>query len=256
MVKVAFFDVDGTLLSHKTKSVPQSARDAIAKLQEAGIPCVVATGRHLREMKKLPVGDIPFDAYITLNGQLILNERQEPVYGVPLSGQGKEILVRMYSQKELPALLVQEDRNCLNFVDERVITVHEAISTEIPPLAEYDGRDIYQVCVYLPKGEEEPLAELEGHCVMTRWGFGGLDIIAKGGGKVVGIRWYLEQAGIDASEVIAFGDAENDLEMLRFAGIGVAMGNASAEVKQAADYVTTDIDDDGIANALKHFGMI
>lgn len=256
MIKAAFFDVDGTLVSHKTKSVPPSAREAIAKLQRSGIKCIVATGRHLREMKKLPVGDIPFDGYITLNGQLILNEKQETIYGVPLSGKGKEILMRMYSQKELPALLVQETRNCLNFVDERVTAVHAAISTEIPALAEYDGEDVYQVCVYLTKENEEPLEELEGLCVMTRWGFGGLDIIAKGGGKMTGIRWYLEQEGIDPSETIAFGDAENDMEMLRLAGIGVAMGNADEKVKASADYVTTDIDDDGIANALKHFGLI
>ena len=57
MIKVAFFDVDGTLLSHKTKSVPQSTRRAIEKLKSAGIRCVVATGRQISEMEKLPVAD-------------------------------------------------------------------------------------------------------------------------------------------------------------------------------------------------------
>ena len=55
---------------------------------------------------------------------------------------------------------------------------------------------------------------------------------------------------------MTLGDSENDLSMLRFAGAGVAMGNAKEEVKQAADYVTASIDDDGIAKALKHFGII
>ena len=91
---------------------------------------------------------------------------------------------------------------------------------------------------------------------MTRWNFGGLDIIAPGGGKVTGIRKYLDRCGLQPEEIIAFGDGENDLDMLRFAGIGVAMGNAEVAVKEAADFVTADIDDDGIAKALRHFGLI
>ena len=62
--------------------------------------------------------------------------------------------------------------------------------------------------------------------------------------------------GITEQEIIAFGDAENDLEMLQYAGIGVAMGNANEELKMIADYVTTDVDDDGIWNACKHFELI
>ena len=65
MIKAAFFDVDGTLVSHRTKSVPQSARDAVAKLQAQGIKCIVATGRQIGQFRKLPAGDIPFDGYIT-----------------------------------------------------------------------------------------------------------------------------------------------------------------------------------------------
>ena len=57
-------------------------------------------------------------------------------------------------------------------------------------------------------------------------------------------------------EIIAFGDGENDIGMLQLAGIGVAMGNAEEVVKQNADYITADIDDDGIEKALRHFGLI
>ena len=55
---------------------------------------------------------------------------------------------------------------------------------------------------------------------------------------------------------MAFGDGENDIDMLKFAGIGVAMGNSSDIVKAAADYVTDTIDNDGIEKALRHFGLI
>ncbi|MFR9190031.1 MAG: HAD hydrolase family protein [Anaerotruncus massiliensis (ex Togo et al. 2019)] len=66
----------------------------------------------------------------------------------------------------------------------------------------------------------------------------------------------LAHFGIPASDTMAFGDGGNDIEMLRFAGVGVAMGNAGEEVRQAADYVTDDDDHDGIQNALRRFGVI
>jgi hydroxymethylpyrimidine pyrophosphatase-like HAD family hydrolase len=61
---------------------------------------------------------------------------------------------------------------------------------------------------------------------------------------------------ISTDEIMAFGDAANDISMLEYANIGIAMGNASDEVKKHADFVTTDIDDDGIYNALKYFQII
>ena len=66
----------------------------------------------------------------------------------------------------------------------------------------------------------------------------------------------MEYFGIAPEEIIAFGDGGNDIEMLRYAGIGVAMGNAADEVKQIADYVTTGVDNNGIAQALQHFNLI
>lgn len=256
MIRAAFFDVDGTLLSHKTGGVPKSARAALEKLQAGGIHCVVATGRQLGEMEKLPVRDISFDGYITLNGQLILDRDKQVLSGTPITGQAKETLLKLYEERTLPILLVEQERVSLNFVDERVLAAQKAISSAVPPVGEYGGGEIYQACAYLSGGEEAVLAELAEQCTITRWNESGVDIIARGGGKVAGIRRYLQENGISREETIAFGDGENDLEMLRFAGIGVAMGNAAESVKQAADYVTSDIDEDGIVRALENFGLI
>ena len=256
MIKAAFFDLDGTLLSHRTKGVPQSTLLALEKLRSAGVLCVLATGRQIQEIGKLPVSDLRFDSCITLNGQLILDDCGQVVYDVPITGKAREYLLKLFSEHTIPILMVQKENAYLNFVDSRVEFVQRAISSAIPPLGEYREGEIYQACAYLGPGDEAVLAPIQGECVMTRWAVGGLDIIAKGGGKVSGIRRYLQETGIRPEETIAFGDGENDIGMLSFAGIGVAMGNAEPEVKAAADYVTADIDDDGIYKALQHLQLL
>ena len=83
----------------------------------------------------------------------------------------------------------------------------------------------------------------------VRWHPAFTDLIPADGGKAVGMQVMLEHFGWTKDNAIAFGDGGNDVDMLRFAGIGVAMGNATDEPKAAADYVTDSVDDAGIANA-------
>lgn len=256
MIKAAFFDVDGTLLSHKTKQVSQSTRAAIAALRGKGIKCIVATGRQISEMEKLPVEGMVFDGYLTLNGQLWLDGSKNMVHGTPIKGRVLDFLLEKFRDHSAPIMLVEKDRVYVNFVSDHVRAVQAAISSPLPPIGSYSGEDIYQVCIYLCREEEAQLEPIAQDCVITRWAKGGVDVVAKGGGKVTGIRRYLQEQGIGREEIIAFGDGENDTEMLSFAGIGVAMGNAEEKVKQAADYVTDDVDADGIAKALRHFGLI
>jgi hydroxymethylpyrimidine pyrophosphatase-like HAD family hydrolase len=66
----------------------------------------------------------------------------------------------------------------------------------------------------------------------------------------------MDHYGFRLNETMAFGDGQNDIDMIRFVGTGISMGNGIDALKKAADYVTTDIDDDGIANGLRHFGLI
>ena len=256
MIKAAFFDIDGTLLSHKTKQIPPSVRDALQALKQEGIRCVVATGRMLREMDRLPMGDVTFDAYITMNGQRTLDANRQHLDSMPLEGAAKENALELFRKQEIPVILVEEDRLYLNFENQRVRDVQNAISSKLPPIGTYEGAPLYQACVYVTREEEGLLSQVADMCEISRWHPGGVDMIAKGGGKRTAILRYLEKNGILPEEIIAFGDGENDIGMLQLAGIGVAMGNAEEVVKQNADYITADIDDDGIEKALRHFGLI
>ena len=94
------------------------------------------------------------------------------------------------------------------------------------------------------------------HIYPTSAGGNIYDIIPKEGGKEVGIAAAADYYGITREEVIVFGDGDNDCSMLRWAGTGVAMGNATPAAKAAAGYITAPVDQDGILIALRHFGVL
>ena len=256
MIKAIFFDADGTLISHKQNAVPASARAALAALQQRGIRCILATGRHITEVDVLPVSDITFDGYVTVNGQLCLDEQRHPLSDSPIAEEAMPTILRHFREKKVPIMLKEQDRLYINCVTDRLRATQADISTAVPPVDEHSGKPIYQAVYYIPKEEEDMLEELRPLCFMTRWHKNGIDLIEKDGGKVRGIREYLDRSGIRIEETMAFGDGHNDIDMLRFVGIGVAMGNAGDDVKAEADYVTASVDEDGIALALRHFNLI
>ena len=152
---------------------------------------------------------------------------------------------------------MEKDRIYINYIDEKVEHAQKAISSELPDLGQYHpGERVYLVNVFSDREEAYKVLEEMPHCKLTWWTKYGTDIIAKSGGKVMGIKQMLEFHGIRPEEIIAFGDGENDTEMLEFAGIGVAMGNSEDYVKERADYVTDDVDAGGILHALQHFGIL
>ena len=110
--------------------------------------------------------------------------------------------------------------------------------------------------LYADENEQEKFLSVMPHCVYTRWHPQGIDILPRGNGKADGIQTTLDHYGLEREEVIAFGDGDNDLSMLKLAGTAVAMGNAVEHVKAAADYVTDTVENDGICQALRHFGLL
>ena len=255
-IKVIFFDIDGTLLSHKTGKVPESAVDAIGKVQKKGIKIVVATGRDIVEMKKLPLDGIHFNGYLTLNGNICLDENEKMFAGNAIDPGEVEVLVSIFKAGRIPFVLIGEEKRYINYVDDVVIRTQEATHGTIPDIGEYQGEKIYQCIAFVDRTTREKLEKLLDHCHITSWNDTGIDIIARTGGKAAGIQKFLDKEGILRSQIMAFGDGENDRTMLKYAGTGIALGNGSPLLKKDADYITDDIDEDGVRNALIHFGLL
>lgn len=258
MLKAAFFDIDGTLLSHKTNSVPASAVRALQLLREKGVLTFLATGRHLPELRKLrALEGLEFDGIIALNGQYCLNDR-EVIYRCPIDPGDVATLLDFLKREPHPCILVEEDRMYINFHNDHVARVQAAIHSELPELGDLDrgySVPIYQMILYMREDLLDTLPPMP-NIRLTRWNMGGADLIPRSGGKSAGIAKVLQYYGIPREDTIAFGDGENDVDMFSAVGIAVAMGNACRAAKEAAHYVTDRINEDGIWNALVHFGVL
>ena len=123
------------------------------------------------------------------------------------------------------------------------------------PLQELLGQDVLQLTAFFDADYEKQMMPRLPHCVSGRWHPEFTDITSSEADKGKGIQAIARHMGFDPSRTIAFGDGGNDLSMILQAGIGVAMGNATPELKQHADYITSSVDEDGILNALQHFNL-
>ena len=258
MFKAAFFDIDGTLYSHRTHSVLPSTLEALDRLRRNGVLIFLATGRSKAVMEDLPpLRAVPWDGAITLNGAYCYNHDTR-IHHDPIPREDIVALLAHLEKNPIPCAFIEEDRTYINFHNQRVCDVHEAIHTPMLPLGDLQRglhHPVYQILVYLT--EQDPTSRLPmPHTRFARWFTGGVDGFSATAGKAAGIVKILEYYGISREEAIAFGDAENDLDMFRAVGTSVAMGNAAPDIQAAADYVTADVDDNGIYQALTHLGLI
>ena len=250
MQKLVLFDVDGTLLPEGQRRPPESTLAALSRLREQGIGVALCTGRHVTELDMLDFEGIPFDGYVLLNGQLVLDGQRRTLASHPIEGEAKRELVGLFRRKDVPVVLVEAERMYFNFVNEHVRRVQGDISTQVHPVADYDGADILMASVYTDGSVKLPGLKC------GRWHEWAIDVYPPTGGKASGMAELIRHFGVAREDTVGFGDAENDIDMLGFAGVGVAMGNAYPEVKDAADYVTDAADADGIWNALVALGLI
>lgn len=115
---------------------------------------------------------------------------------------------------------------------------------------------VYQIVMVATESESQVIQEKFPHLKLTRSSPYSADLISLGQSKVKGIERLGNMFGFDLSQVLAFGDSDNDIEMLTEVGLGIAMGNASDLVKEKSDYTTASNNNDGISKALAHYGLI
>lgn len=260
MIKAAFFDIDGTLVSLKTKVCPDDAKQAIAALRRSGVLCFVATGRSRYEIASEHLLDgLEFDGYLTDNGQDAYDAAGTLLYGRSIPRADAAAVLDWAERTGCACWVVGAEENLVNCHSSNALQALEAIHTRPPEIGELYHmleKPIYKIVLFQRREQVAEIAPLAPGCVITEWYPLGQDVISKEGGKHNAMLGVLAQYGLRPDECIAFGDSENDNEMLRAAGIGVAMGNAAPHTKAAADYITDDCDEHGLVNALHHFGVL
>ena len=258
MIRAIFLDVDGTLISFSTHEIPASALRALAQAHERGVRLFIATGRAANDLG--PLEGIPYDGVVSLNGARCVASDGRVVSLHPIPRADFERALALSEEQGFAMGLELEEGVFVNRVTPDVERVAHMVAHPVPEqtdLRELFGRvECCQLCFYFDaQTQRRVMAELPT-LVASRWCPIFADVNVAGIDKVTGMEEFMRSYGFSAAEVAAFGDGGNDVAMLRAAGVGVAMGNACDEALNAADYVTASVDDDGIAKALAHLGVI
>ncbi|MDR2233533.1 MAG: Cof-type HAD-IIB family hydrolase [Tannerella sp.] len=257
-IKAVFFDIDGTLVSFKTHTIPPATKAAVNRLRDNGIKVIIATGRAKKDLINLE--DIVFDGYITCNGAYCIDYKGDVIARHPISKESMERLYVHLQEKPFSCTFQTETGNFINYADEAMLTLCKLVKVPLPdavPLQEIIKQPIFQLDAFIDElREAELLRDVLTDCVGCRWHPIFIDFNSQECSKATGINHFADYFGISREETMAFGDGGNDISMLQHAGIGVAMGNAKAHVKAAANHVTSHVDDDGVVRALRRFGLI
>lgn len=262
-IKIVFTDIDGTLFSHVTGSVPASAIDAMHQLKKKGIKLFLCSGRNFYLIRKSGILSlVEPDGMVTMNGGNAIvgpTGLGKIIYRYPIPSDVVDKLILFAKKLKFGLTLIEENEGHINMIDDRVISAHEKYGTRFPQprhFPDHYDRVVYQMIAFCDEIEESLFLPHLGNCKSARWDEFAVDIMPMDSDKSKGMQSVLDYYGYDPSEALCLGDGNNDVEMLTLAGIGVAMGNSCDAAKENADYITDDIDENGWANALRHFGLI
>lgn len=273
--KLLALDMDGTLLDthgHITKS----SLDAIRAAQQAGVEVVLATGRDYNGILWEELGNVKIDYVVTNNGSAVYrvrdrkclfehcldNAQMVPVFRYLLQkGVYIDVFIdgRDYAPPETMPLVDKLE------LPDYVIRVLLANRTPIDHLVDKLEADALRLQKATLNFWKEPdgtyhsrnevlefLRQVPG-IVLVDGGFANLEFTAAGVSKATGLQFLGDYLGLTLAQTMAIGDSENDAEMLRAAGLGVAMGNAYPQVKALANAVTDDNESDGVAKAIQKY---
>lgn len=255
MIRAAFFDIDGTLLSYNTHKVLPGTIDAFRQMRSKGVKTFICSGRPRVLIPKFPVD---FDGYITVNGGYCVVDDQVLLRN-PIDADNCARWMAYVKENDITTMWFTDNDMYINRIDDVALAIQRQLGIEMPmphPIDSLDGKDIFQFIAIQPASRDADVVSKLPGCRLPRWHNAFTDIVPLGSSKAVGIEKILSHFGINRQDVVAFGDGANDIEMLEYVGCGVAMGNAADVVKSHADMVTDDADSEGIANALKKLGLI
>lgn len=255
-IKIIFFDIDGTLIDMQSKHISPCTVEALHRLRANGIRLCIATGRAPVTLPDF--GGVEFDAYLTFNGSLCY-AGADTIYSRPINGADLQRLIQNAASLGRPVAAATRDRIAANGTDTDLAD-YFAIANEKPDLtADFDAvcrQSVYQLMLGCRAKDYPAILQGVGGAKIAAWWDRAVDVIPADGGKGIGIKKVLAYYGLDKSQALAFGDGNNDLEMLDAVGTGVAMANASPELKALADAVCPSVAEDGIWQYCTAHGLI
>ncbi|AIY84846.1 MAG: Cof-type HAD-IIB family hydrolase [Clostridium baratii] len=269
-IKLICIDMDGTLLKDK-KTVSEENLNSIKLAIKKGVKVVITTGR-IYDCAKMYSEKIGLDTPIIASNGAFIGYKDKVIYNNPLKKEDilkflevtKKHGLKAYltanfgiiSQEELAEDHVYKILNKTLKDEEKVkLIVSDDIKEEIE---KFDGEILKGVCadknnkVNLIKAREELESLNTNMEIVSSWN-DNFEVMRNGSTKGDAVRYLANYFGIDKEEVMCIGDSENDLSMIKYAGTGVAMGNASEDIKSVADYVTDTNVNDGVAKAINKF---
>lgn len=265
MYRLLALDLDGTTLNTANR-IPDRTKAAIQVARERGVTPVIVTGRMQRAAAPLAAAlgleGLPL---VTYNGAFVsLFPSTEPLYHEPLSLEAARTLAAFCEREGIYLHGYQDDQLCIPAQTPESITYQELAGVEgkvVGPLLAWLGApQTKMVAISTPERIAALIPvvqELLGDVAnVTSSHPAYLEVMSSKVSKGNALAAVAERLGVQQSEVLAIGDGLNDLEMLRWAGTGVAMGHAPEQLRAVADWVTTEGPGDGVREAMAHFGLI
>lgn len=257
-IKIAFFDVDGTLVDMKKKVITPAMIETLKHLKENGIILCMATGRGPYLVPSFP--GIDFDVFLSYNASYCYT-KDEVIFSNPIPKEDVKAVVENASEIHRPVFLAGVEGGGANGCDKDLADYFAIAKSKVNVLDNFDfeklmDKKVYQMMVGCYKEEyADILRDVDGARI-TAWWTRAADITPANGNKGVGVRKILDYYHLDKENAIAFGDGTNDIEMLEAVGTGVAMGNATDDVKAVADAICGHVAEDGIYHYCKEQGLI